>query len=137
MMKSLAAIVLLLAVASAHAAPADAIGLWQTADADGRVRVTACGQSVCGAIEPGAPVAGRPATDVKNPNRALRSRPLAGLVILDGFTRSATGWVNGRIYDPNSGNTYRSELTPQADGTLHLKGCFGPFCRTEVWRRIP
>ncbi len=132
----LVAFAALIIAATADAAPADAIGLWQTADADGLVRVTVCGASVCGAIEPRAPVSGRPAIDVKNPNRALRSRSLAGLVILDGFTRSATGWVNGRIYDPNSGNTYRSELTPQADGTLHLKGCFGPFCRTEIWRRI-
>lgn len=122
--------------ATASAEPNNALGLWQTADPDGRVRVTACGQSVCGAIEPGEPVPGRATTDVKNSNRSLRGRPLAGLVIMDSFTRTSTGWVNGRIYDPNSGNTYRSELLPQANGTLLLKGCFGPFCRSEVWRRI-
>jgi uncharacterized protein (DUF2147 family) len=136
MIRTLLSIALLFS-ATAYAQPNDALGLWQTADPDGRVRVSVCGQSVCGALEPGAPVAGRPSTDVKNPNRALRSRSLAGLVIMDGFTRSASGWVNGRVYDPNSGNTYRSELLPQANGTLLLKGCFGPFCRSEVWRRVP
>lgn len=120
----------------ALADPADAFGVWQTADKDGRVQVAPCGESACGSIVVGAPVPGRLSTDMKNPNRALRARALAGLQILDGFTRSATGWVNGRVYDPNSGNTYRSELLPQADGTLVLKGCFGPFCRTEIWRRI-
>ena len=133
---ALLAACVVMAPAAAVAAPADAFGLWQTADKDGRVQVAPCGESACGSIVAGEPVSGRPSTDVKNPNRALRERSLAGLQILDGFTRSATGWVNGRVYDPNSGNTYRSELLPQPDGTLVLKGCFGPFCRTEVWRRI-
>ena len=118
----------------ALAAPADAFGVWITGDGSGRVEVTPCGPSACGAILGGTD-GSQPRTDAKNPNRALRNRPLIGLRILDNFTRTEGGWVNGRIYDPNSGNTYRSELLPQTNGTMLLKGCFGPFCRTETWRR--
>ncbi|MDX2234345.1 MAG: DUF2147 domain-containing protein [Hyphomonadaceae bacterium] len=120
---------------TAAAAPAKAFGVWVTGDGGGRIEIAPCGDSACGRIVGGGDPAGPVATDVKNPDRALRSRPLVGLQILDGFTRSAAGWVNGRIYDPNSGRTYRSELLPRADGTLELKGCVGPFCRSEIWRR--
>lgn len=113
---------------AAWATPADAFGIWLTSTG-GQVEVAPCGQSACGTIVGGA------GADARNPDRALRGRPRAGLRILDNFTRSTTGWVNGRLYDPNSGNTYRSELLPQADGTLRVRGCFGPICRTQIWRR--
>ena len=66
-------------------------------------------------------------------DKALRSRPIAGLTILSGFAAAGDHW-SGRIYDPRSGRTYRSELRRES-GTLKVKGCFGPFCRTQVWTR--
>ncbi len=131
----LALAALAFAPAAAHAAPADAFGLWVTGDGDGHVEIAPCGESACGRIVGGADT-GRPATDTKSPNRALRARPLMGLQILEGFARTSAGLVNGKIYDPDTGATYRSELLPRPDGTLALKGCVGPFCRTEIWRRM-
>lgn len=139
MRNEIAAISLLCAVfapaSAAASTPAAAFGVWATQDGDGHVEITPCGQSACGAIVGGDRSRG-PRLDEKNPDAALRSRPLLGLRILEGYRASATGWVAGRVYDPKSGNTYRSELLPQADGTLRVKGCFGPICRAETWRRV-
>lgn len=120
----------------AAAAPTDVFGVWLTKDGTGHVEIAPCGQSACGTVIWGEPGSGSP-TDDKNPNPALRSRQIIGLRILDNFTRSRTGWVNGRIYDPKSGNTYRSEIAVQPNGALNVKGCIAPLlCRTDVWRRV-
>jgi uncharacterized protein (DUF2147 family) len=37
------------------------------------------------------------------------------------------------IDDPKAARTHCSELQPQPDGTLVLKGCLGPFCQREIW----
>ena len=34
-------------------------------------------------------------------------------------------WVNGDIYDPNSGSTYRSKVKLLNAQTLHVRGYFG------------
>ena len=121
---------------TASAAPNDVFGVWLTKDGAGHVEITPCGQSACGTVIWGEPGSGSP-TDEKNPNPALRSRRIVGLRILDSFTRGRNGWVNGRIYDPKSGNTYRSEIATQANGTLTVKGCVAPLlCRTDVWQRV-
>lgn len=78
------------------------------------------------------PRPGGPAVDSKNPDPAQRTRAIEGIRILTGLTAAADRW-KGRIYDPESGRTYRAELT-RAGGTLKLKGClFGPLCRTQEW----
>jgi uncharacterized protein (DUF2147 family) len=135
-MRSAAALLLLAALSfttPAHAAPADAFGRWVTQSGNGHVDIAPCGQSACGTIVWGQ---GGPSTDTKNPNPALRSRPLIGVRILEGFRQAPNGWVNGRLYDPESGNSYRGEILPQTDGTLKVKGCVGPICRAQIWRRV-
>lgn len=137
-MKVQAAVLLALCVTlsvPAAATPTDIFGVWATRDETGHVEIAPCGQSACGTIIWGKEGSG-PSTDVKNPNAALRTRNLVGLRILENFTRRDAGWVNGRIYDPKTGNTYRSELALRADGKLGVKGCVGPICRTEIWRRV-
>ena len=51
---------------------------------------------------------GKPKVDSENPDQKLKSRPIMGLPLLQGFQYS-TGkkqWVNGTIYDPDNGKTY-------------------------------
>ena len=140
MQKQIAAVfalcVALTPMSASAIAPTDAFGVWSTQDGDGHVEIAPCGAaSACGAIVWGDRSSG-PRYDVKNPDTTLRSRPLLGLRILEGYRSSPAGWVNGRVYDPKTGNTYRSELLPQENGTLRVKGCLGPICRTETWRRV-
>ncbi|HEX8555855.1 MAG TPA: DUF2147 domain-containing protein [Sphingomonas sp.] len=129
-----AALLALAATTLVAAAPAPVTGRWLTVEGKAIVEIAPCGQALCGRIlrvlKPGPD---GPAVDANNPNPALRTRPVEGIQILSGFTVAGDKW-KGRIYDPESGRTYRSELVA-AGGGLKVKGCFGPFCRTQNWTR--
>lgn len=130
------------ALAAAAAAPASAAspqpiaGRWVTEDGSALVAIAPCGRQWCGRIErvlkrdPS-----RPAVDANNPDPALRSRSVIGLPILTGFSAGDGQW-DGRIYDPRNGKTYRSVLIREGR-TLRVKGCLGPFCRTQRWSQQP
>jgi uncharacterized protein (DUF2147 family) len=136
MQRILAVALLALAATPALAAPGPVTGRWTTAEGKAQVVIGMCGANLCGKIDRILkPTPGRATTDINNPNAALRAKPLAGLMILTGFTASGDIW-KGKIYDPESGKTYRSELSRSGD-TLNVKGClFGPLCRTQVWTRV-
>ena len=117
------------------AAPAPITGRWLTVEGKAIVEIASCGATLCGRIARVLkPRPGGPAVDIKNPDPALRTRPIAGMAILTGFTANGDRW-QGRIYDPESGKTYRSELT-RTGGTLTVKGCWGPFCRSQSWTAL-
>jgi uncharacterized protein (DUF2147 family) len=126
---------LLAALAIGASAPE---GTFVTEDGSALVRIEPCGSSLCGTVArilskgPGIPV-----TDVHNPDRRLRSRPLLGLAVLGGFKPSGGQWTGGRIYDPKSGKTYRSTLSVNADGSLKVSGCVLFICQTQRWRPQP
>lgn len=134
----IAAATLAMIAASAMAGlsgPAEAITgtSWRTASGNGIVRMEPCdGNRLCGVI---TRVIGVPAaTDARNPDPALRSRPLVGVRILSGFTPNGPGrWTGGRIYNPEDGRSYRSELRTLPNGNLEVKGCVGPVCQNQIW----
>jgi uncharacterized protein (DUF2147 family) len=108
--------------------------LWRTQGGDGLIRIEACGNKTCGRIVNGTPRPGEGGLDAKNPNPTLRTRPLAGLAILSGFTQAKDqSYKGGTIYNPNDGKTYRSEFRLKPDGRLEVKGCVGPFCQSQIW----
>lgn len=121
---------------TAAAGPAPVAGRWITTEGKALVEIGPCGEQLCGRIVRvlKAPAAG-PLTDLNNPDPALRRRPITGLVFLTAFRPDDDRW-RGRIYDPESGRSYRSELI-RAGGTLKVKGCIGPFCRTQIWTVAP
>jgi uncharacterized protein (DUF2147 family) len=141
----------LLAVALAfghavRAAPAGdpTFGDWLTQARDGKVRVGPCAADpaqACGTLiwlKPPADAPPGPLHDAHNPDAALRSRPLLGVLIVSGFHRQAPGeWVDGKIYDPNDGKTYRSKMNLDPDGTLKVSGCVAVFCKTQTWTKAP
>jgi len=87
---------------------------------------------------PGSPAAGQPKVDRKNPNPKLRQRPVLGLEILQGFRWDGEKWVDGEIYDPVSGKTYKAQIRLQDPQHLALRGYVGiPLLgRSEVWTRL-
>lgn len=124
-----------LAGAASADAPADrVIGTWLVQNKDGMFNIARCGESLCGKL-----IWGKTASDpdVKNKNPELRSRALNSFMMLQGYKLSKDGarWVDGEIYNPQDGNSYRSILEPGPDDTLKLKGCLGPFCQTQTWTR--
>ena len=116
-------------------------GTWLSGDGDGWIEVTRKGNGLSGVIK-GSPNAGedRPDKDEKNPDPALRDRPLTGLELFSGFSYDGDGrWTGGTIYDPNSGKTYRCIITWVDRETLKVRGYIGvPMLgRTETWTRVP
>jgi uncharacterized protein (DUF2147 family) len=136
-MKTIAFITLLtLAATPALARPLEGT-TWRTQSGAGTVRIEACGTKTCGRILTGTPKAGETGLDFRNPNAALRSRPLIGANILSNFVRQAdNSYKQGTIYNPEDGKTYRSEFKIKADGKLEVKGCVGPFCQTQIWTPV-
>lgn len=125
-----------LLAASPVAAAEPVSGSWVTATRDGIVRIGPCGTEVCGRLAKFLvpPPQGIDQRDVNNPETALRSRKLLGLPVLTGFKQDGALW-RGTIYDPKSGKSYRSILRRRDAETLEVKGCIGPFCQTQVWRK--
>lgn len=131
-MRYLALFMLATISTAASAAPVPVTGRWLTVEGKALVDIAPCGSTLCGRIARVLkPRPGGPAVDANNPDAALRQRPIAGILILSDFKPANDRW-KGRIYDPESGRTYRSELI-RAGGTLKVKGCIGPFCRTQEW----
>jgi uncharacterized protein (DUF2147 family) len=127
--------------ASAQAPPPQKLlGRWLTETKRGVVEIYACGDHVCGRlvwlIEPMR--RGAPAVDDKNPDPALRQRPLCGLTMLGDFRNTEPQlWTEGWIYDPDSGKTYHATMFLESPGVLKLRGYVGIplFGETQTWTR--
>ena len=127
--------------ATALASPAlagDPTGLWQTPTNGGQVRITRCGQALCGALVTSDHIRAQPnARDEHNKDASQRNRPLRGLTMLSGFTGGPTEWRGGSVYNPADGGTYRGTITMTNDNSLRLRGCIvAPLCKTQTWTRI-
>lgn len=135
-----AVLVFVLLPLSAASTMAGIEGRWLSGDGDGWIEVTIEGDRLVGRIagSPNDRPGGAPRYDELNPDPALRGRPLKGLTIMSGFRYDKDGrWVDGRIYDPNSGNTYKGTIQQVDANTLKLRGYVGIslFGRTETWTR--
>jgi uncharacterized protein (DUF2147 family) len=139
----------LLLASFAVAADEDKIlGLWNTPENDCKIEIFKTGTKYCGRIvwlrEPLYPphddggMAGRPVVDRENPNPNLRSRPLIGLQLIQGFTYvSKNVWEKGTIYNPDNGKTYRCKMTLSAPNRLEVRGFVGIplWGATSIWTR--
>lgn len=76
--------------------------------------------------------------DLRNPDRALQSREIVGVVSLTGLKWSGREYTGGKIYDPPSGKTYDCKAWVEAD-KLHLRGFMGfsMMGKTVLWHRYP
>ncbi len=112
------------------------MGRWVTGEKDAVVGIAKCGKALCGRIEKFLilPKGGSDQRDVNNSDPAKRTRKLLGTAILYGLTAEEGLW-RGQVYDPKSGRTYTSEVRRKDAQTLEVKGCFGPLCQTQVWKK--
>lgn len=122
---------------SANAAQAlDISGTWAVEAGNAIVEITDCGNATpCGQIAWLEASDDAPLTDTQNPDPNLRDRPLIGSPLLWGYKAKDKKWKSGKIYDAESGKTYKSKLELLEDGTLKVKGCVGPICQSQVWTR--
>ena len=130
----------LIPAAMAFATPALAadsiLGDWVTEERDAIVRISKCGPSVCGRIHKYlvTPPNGVNQKDIHNPDKSLRNRKLLGSAVLTGFTPDGNKW-RGRIYDPKTGKSYRSEVSLRSANALKVKGCIAFICQGQDWTR--
>ena len=131
-----------IAVLAAVAAPvAEIEGIWLVEDGEAKIEVLRCGGDVCGHIvwlsEP-TNSEGSAKRDILNPDRSLRERTVIGVQLLriPAVPDKRGVWSGGRIYDPDTGKTYRCTL--RLDGErLKLRGYIGIrlFGRSTHWTR--
>lgn len=133
-------LLLVVLLVSATETWAEPLGLWWTEDDLSQIEIYRCDTSICAKIvmvaEP-LDDQGRPRIDRENPDPTLRDRSIVGIEILKiPAEQDKNGvWRNGRIYDPQSGKTYKCMLWEEA-GQLKLKGYIGiPLLgRKTTWR---
>lgn len=136
----IAVIVALFGAAPASAQSADPAGVWLTEKGDARVKVSKCGNGICGVVvglkDPIDRMTGQPQVDDKNPNPALRNRPVIGLSLFIAMHPSAPGRWSGQIYNADDGGTYVSHVTFTGGDALRVEGCVGIVCGGETWTRV-
>jgi uncharacterized protein (DUF2147 family) len=104
------------------------------------VKVSKCGSGLCGVIvglkEPIDLATGKPQVDDKNPNPALKKRPMIGLTLFSGMQPVAPNKWSGQIYNADDGGTYASSVSVAGPDTLRVEGCVGALCGGENWTRV-
>lgn len=141
--KSRFAIVVLAALVGTAAAHADSepTGIWQTQAGDARVKVSRCGGGLCGVIvslrDKIDPATGKAPVDDKNPNPALKKRPMVGLTLFSGMRQAGPNKWSGTIYNADDGSSYASNVSVAGPNQLRVEGCVGPICGGENWTRVP
>ena len=115
-------------------------GYWLTSGSI--VKIETCNNSICGEIatvftEEG--VDPESILDENNKDKSKRERPIVGINILSDFSIEESDqkiFKGGKIYDPRSGNTYKSNLYLNKDGTLKVEGCLAFICDGEEWQPL-
>jgi uncharacterized protein (DUF2147 family) len=117
----------------------DVSGIWLTQAGDAKVRVSKCGQGICGVIvwlkDPIDPATGKPQVDDKNPNPALAKRPMKGLPLFMGMRAAGPNKWSGQIYNADDGNNYASNISVSGPDALRVEGCVAVLCGGETWTR--
>ena len=111
-------------------------GYWLTSESI--VKIENCNNFVCGKIETifvDDDTDPKSILDENNKNKSLRDRTLVGIDLLSDFKIKNKGqktFKGGKIYDPRSGNTYKSNLYLNQDGVLKVEGCLAFICDGEA-----
>lgn len=83
---------------------------------------------------------GQPKRDILNPNPALRSVTGDKIVLAWDlkYDSKANEWSGGKIYDPDTGKTYKATFTLESPTKLKVRGYIGlpALGRTMEWKKI-
>ena len=132
-----------LMTSSAFSAESLLEGTWLTKEQKATVEITKCNDNnalYCGKIiglkEP-FEEDGSAKVDKHNEDKSLRTRPIIGINIIENFKKeSDTEYDDGRIYNPEDGNDYDSDIEFKDNNTIKVSGCVLSFlCKTQIWTR--
>jgi uncharacterized protein (DUF2147 family) len=135
MRKALVAGAAMVLAATSYAQTADdALGVWENPENKSHTEFYKCGGGVCAKI---VRVADGQKTDDKNPDPAKRSRPIVGLVIMQGAKQTGpTTWA-GTLYNRADGKSYSGTLTVKSRNAVELSGCVAAiFCKSTTFTRV-
>ena len=117
-----------------------ALGVWADEEGEAWIEIAPCQDKLCGRIvwlrEP-LDETGQPHTDKNNPEPALQSRPILGLMIMAGLQPNAgRTYLEGQVYNSQNGKIYDVYLTPRGQ-TMDVEGCLMKYvCLTQTWTRV-
>jgi uncharacterized protein (DUF2147 family) len=133
----LAASVLLLSAPQARA-DSPVTGLWSLEENNITIRITECGNALCGRLVSADKLKANPQLkDKMNRDPALRDRPVRDLLVMSGFTGGPGKWTGGEVYNPDDGATYKGEMTLADADTLKVEGCvLKPLCKSQTLTRV-
>jgi uncharacterized protein (DUF2147 family) len=133
---SMIAAVSLLASATPAAAQTaeDAFGIWRHPENGSHVEIYRCGDGLCAKI---VKITDGQKTDDKNPDAGKRSRPVIGLVIMQGAKKSGANSWAGTLYNRADGGSYAGKITVKSKDLIDLAGCTAiVICKTVTWSRV-
>jgi uncharacterized protein (DUF2147 family) len=119
----------------AAAPPPDAIvGEWWTEGKQGRIRFVRSPDDTYSGILVGGT---DPGTDINNKDPALRKRPLLGTVLIWHLRPDDGEYVDGYVYNPRNGETYRMKAELTGKTTLKVRGYLGISLlgQSQTWTR--
>jgi uncharacterized protein (DUF2147 family) len=130
--------ILLAATVGASAQTADPVGEWLVKDGTARIKVVSCPgpQNQPPALWGVIWAETKPGVDDKNPDPAMRNRPMLGVPILVGMKQTEANLWNGKIYDPTRGSLWDAKISVSRNDMLEVKGCLSFICSGEDWKRV-
>jgi uncharacterized protein (DUF2147 family) len=137
-----AAVACLLAASAVGAESQTPVGVWLHPNGRIQAEIAPCGDRLCGKIvwfKWPNDAQGLPLVDLKNPDPALRTRPLLGLALLYDLRRTGEHtWDDGKIYNPDDGANYHARMSIEDDGTLRVRAyvLLPIFGETQIWTRV-
>jgi uncharacterized protein (DUF2147 family) len=120
------------------------IGKWKTIDdSSGEersiVELYERGGFVYGKVVKTFPKAGEdpdPICDECSPDDPRYKKKIISMEILQKMKKAGDEYSEGNILDPENGKIYRCKLWLE-NGDLKVRGYWGPFFRTQTWKRVP
>ena len=90
------------------------VGMWESEDRDLQIEMFEDGDEFSGRMiyfKCTSDEVMRTSKDIENPSKELRSRNLLGLTLVTKLNYQGENvWDDGKIYDPNSGNTFEARI---------------------------
>jgi uncharacterized protein (DUF2147 family) len=76
-----------------------------------------------------------PICDDCDPNDSRYKKKIIGMEIISNMTKAGKEYDGGSILDPESGKVYRCKLWIEGN-ELKVRGYWGPFFRTQTWKKV-
>lgn len=76
-----------------------------------------------------------PVCDQCSPDDHRYNKKIIGMEILQKMKKSGNEYSDGDILDPENGRVYRCKIWIE-DGDLKVRGYWGPFYRTQTWKKV-